>query len=843
MPSTQTDRIDGLTTSVAVKAPAVVATTANITLSGLQVIDTVTVTTGDRVLVWQQTDGVENAIYEANTSSWVRAADFNGARDAVQGTSVRVAQGATYAKTEFTLRTVNPTIGSDALTFEVVERDAIGDIIIVDTEITVGAAGDYTTMQLAQDWLEARRISPSATVTVTVLGEVLTVAGDILNSSHPDSSRIQYRGQTPISTTLTDIVSVTGSAGAWSVTGTLADATGIGVGDVLRVEDVQPGVALPGAYAGRPVAGAMHLGFFQMGALTTSGTSATITDDGTTYMADGDLVFVQGQVRKISSLAASSFTLSSAFAGDIGAVQYWFHHRPGTGTVAISGTAVTGTGTAFLTEYNVGDLIFADGAACVVVSAIADDTNMTLAESMTVGSGAAHGPLTLGEYHEGGWEVTAVSGNDVTWTHTGQSAYAPPIQNITSGNIKALTSVLKTTGGDGFTVDRGSLDINNLAIVGGTGTATIGLDCRGDGNRFAGEISLGSATAVLGFGYGAWSASGCMLYAKDGMFTGASYRGLNVTEGGQAWLEGAAINGNVGIGVLCGTGAYTRLSATRMMGNSTQGYRSEVGGSCWMDFGHVTKNGADGCYIVGAALVHLIGTRMIGNAGGGVNASNGCYGRATGLISLGNAATGVSFTQSFMECNQTNLVGNGSRGASVTRCMVSFEESGSSFNGSDGYYSSLGATINATAAQSVDNVATGFKAVTGGLIQAVSSVSTGNATQHDPDIDTDPASGSRVSVSPSTTLITPKALYLTEVFDVGSCAANATTTQARTFTGALISDCLAWSCNSTIPAGVSVVVHITGTNTLTISVTNHTAGAISFGNRTWTYMALRLDGS
>ena len=55
MSSTQTDRIDGLSTSVAMKAPVVVATTANITLSGLQTIDGVSVVTGDRVLVKDQT--------------------------------------------------------------------------------------------------------------------------------------------------------------------------------------------------------------------------------------------------------------------------------------------------------------------------------------------------------------------------------------------------------------------------------------------------------------------------------------------------------------------------------------------------------------------------------------------------------------------------------------------------------------------------------------------------------------------------------------------------------------------------------------------------------------------
>lgn len=93
------DRINGLTGSVAMKAPCLVATTANITLSGLQTIDGVTVATGNRVLVKDQTDAAENGIYTANTSSWSRVKDFDGSRDAVQGTVVAVVSGTTNENT------------------------------------------------------------------------------------------------------------------------------------------------------------------------------------------------------------------------------------------------------------------------------------------------------------------------------------------------------------------------------------------------------------------------------------------------------------------------------------------------------------------------------------------------------------------------------------------------------------------------------------------------------------------------------------------------------------------------------------------------------------------------
>src|SRR5687767_11106944 len=126
MPSTATDRIDGLTTSVAIKAPCRVATTANITLSGLQTIDDVTVAAGDRVLVKNQTAAAENGIWVAQSTAWSRARDFNGSRDAVQGTLVAIHSGTQYARTIWQVSTVNPIyIGTTEISFVVANDVAL----------------------------------------------------------------------------------------------------------------------------------------------------------------------------------------------------------------------------------------------------------------------------------------------------------------------------------------------------------------------------------------------------------------------------------------------------------------------------------------------------------------------------------------------------------------------------------------------------------------------------------------------------------------------------------------------------------------------------------------------
>jgi len=69
-----------------------VATTANITLSGTQTIDGVSVSANDRVAVIAQSNAVENGIYICAAGSWSRASDLAAGSDAA-GASFFVEQG------------------------------------------------------------------------------------------------------------------------------------------------------------------------------------------------------------------------------------------------------------------------------------------------------------------------------------------------------------------------------------------------------------------------------------------------------------------------------------------------------------------------------------------------------------------------------------------------------------------------------------------------------------------------------------------------------------------------------------------------------------------------------
>lgn len=103
---------------LAFKDPVRAVTSANITLSGTQTIDGVSVVAGDRVLVRSQTTASQNGIYVASASAWTRAADMNADTEIRAGVAVMVTAGTTYADTLWRLTTDGAiALDSTALTF------------------------------------------------------------------------------------------------------------------------------------------------------------------------------------------------------------------------------------------------------------------------------------------------------------------------------------------------------------------------------------------------------------------------------------------------------------------------------------------------------------------------------------------------------------------------------------------------------------------------------------------------------------------------------------------------------------------------------------------------------
>ena len=110
--------VDAVKTGLDVKDSVKVATTANITLSGTQTIDGVSVSADERVLVKNQSTASENGIYDCKSGSWSRSSDFDANSEVTSGAFVFVEQGTASADAGYVLTTDGSiTVGSTSLSF------------------------------------------------------------------------------------------------------------------------------------------------------------------------------------------------------------------------------------------------------------------------------------------------------------------------------------------------------------------------------------------------------------------------------------------------------------------------------------------------------------------------------------------------------------------------------------------------------------------------------------------------------------------------------------------------------------------------------------------------------
>lgn len=110
--------VDAARSGLDVKASCRVATTANITLSGTQTIDGVSVIANDRVLVKNQDTASANGVYTVAAGSWSRSTDADSDAEVTAGLFTFIEEGTVNADSGWVLTTNNPiTVGSSSLTF------------------------------------------------------------------------------------------------------------------------------------------------------------------------------------------------------------------------------------------------------------------------------------------------------------------------------------------------------------------------------------------------------------------------------------------------------------------------------------------------------------------------------------------------------------------------------------------------------------------------------------------------------------------------------------------------------------------------------------------------------
>jgi hypothetical protein len=161
--------VDAVKTGLDIKDSVRVATTAAITLSSPGTsIDGITLTSGDRVLVKDQSTASQNGIYIFNGSSsaMTRATDCDSDAEVTSGMFTFVEEGTANADSGFVLTTDGSiTVGSTSLTFS--QFSGAGQITAGDglskTGNTLDVNVDNQTIEISGDTLRIKGITQTAT--------------------------------------------------------------------------------------------------------------------------------------------------------------------------------------------------------------------------------------------------------------------------------------------------------------------------------------------------------------------------------------------------------------------------------------------------------------------------------------------------------------------------------------------------------------------------------------------------------------------------------------------------------------------------------------------------------
>jgi hypothetical protein len=220
--------VDSLAVGLQWKQPVNAATTVNITLSGAQTIDTVSVVAGDRVLVKNQTNAYDNGIYVAASGPWSRSTDADTWNELVSAI-VFVEYGGQSGSAWYCYAQPGGTLGVTAVPWS---NLAVSGVYYAGTGLSL--AGN--TFSITNTGVSATTYGSASTVpaiAVNAQGQItsatdtsIAIAASAITSGTINSARISgaYTGITSVGTLtgLTVSSTIVGSISGNAATATLA---------------------------------------------------------------------------------------------------------------------------------------------------------------------------------------------------------------------------------------------------------------------------------------------------------------------------------------------------------------------------------------------------------------------------------------------------------------------------------------------------------------------------------------------------------------------------------------------------------------------------------------------
>ena len=440
----------GLNPKQAVKC----ATTVNITLSGLQTIDTYTTLAGDRVLVKNQSTASENGIYVAGSSTWLRATDMDTWSE-VPGAYTVILYG-NQAQTGWVSTSADTgTINVTAITFVQFSGSAT---YYAGTGLNLAA----NTFSIANTGVTAAtKGSASKTVTAAVNAQ-----GQLTSLTDQDIAiaNTQVSGLGTMSTQNANAVAITGGTIDGATIGGTTAAAVTGTTITANTQFTGSGAGLTGTAA----------------SLSIGGNAATATSAGSATTATNLAGGAAGSV----PYQASSGSTSMLAAGSNGQVLTLASGIPSWATPTVGTvTSVSGTGT---------------------VSGISLSGTVTSSGSLTLGGTLnLSSPPTIGNTTPNTGAFTSVTGTlDATFNGITVGKGANSISNNTVVGLSALDHI--TTGQQNTAMGSNALTVattaNNQTAFGYLALrASNGADNSAFGSTALQNTSSGSGNVAMGF--------------------------------------------------------------------------------------------------------------------------------------------------------------------------------------------------------------------------------------------------------------------------------------------------------------------------------------------------------
>ena len=470
--------VDAVATGLDVKASVRAATTVNIDLSSApSSIDGVTLSSGDRVLVKNQTTGSENGIYVFNgaASAMTRAtdADNSPSGEVTAGMFTFVTEGSISANYGYSLTTPDPiTLGTTSLSFS--QFSGAGSL----------TAGDGMTQDGGQ---------------FNVVG---TADRILVNPDNIDIAST-YVGQTSITTLGTITTGVWSGSVISSTVGGTGTTTSTGSGsNVLSASPTLTGTISAEAMtlsSTLSVTGLSTLGSFQIGTHSISTSNSFIGHSSLSHAADlSNTALYQSSVGATRVNAASGQDLVLAIAGS-GYVTLTSSAFSITPAVSISSTlAVTGVQT------NAADLVFSAATAIIRT----DTSDGADSKRIVIGAGGSAGSVSRGAFYY-------AEGNDYGGTGLGGDII---VASGESGTLYLATGAGQTNrlsiDSSGTSTFSGAVTMASTLATTGLHAATGGIEF-GEGSEGTGRIFKSSVNGLKIRGV-TGSTNDFGLFAADG---------------------------------------------------------------------------------------------------------------------------------------------------------------------------------------------------------------------------------------------------------------------------------------------------------------------------------------